>query len=142
MLEAAWVMMPFLALFFALFDFSLSIFIQNTLRNAAREGIRFAVTQQTGAGGQDAAIKAVVKTNAMGFLPNTSNITVSYLRGIDLVAVSGIGSNSGGNICIVSVSNFTWGLVAPLWQAINAITYTVSSSDVMEAPPNGILPAR
>ena len=142
MLEAAWVLMPFLALFFALFDFSLSIFIQNTLRNAAREGIRYAITQQTGSSGQDAAIKAIVKSNALGFLPDTSKISITYLRGTDLQTVTGTGSNGGGNICIVSISNFTWGLAAPLWQVINAVTYSVSSSDVMEAPPNGILPTR
>ena len=38
------------------------IFIQNVLHNAVREGVRFAITQQTGGSGQDAAIKSVVQT--------------------------------------------------------------------------------
>src|ERR1700730_14888072 len=68
MLEGALVMLPLMAICFAMLDFPLAIFIQNTLRNAVREGVRYAITQQTGAGGQDAQIKAVVERNSMGFL--------------------------------------------------------------------------
>ena len=67
-LEAALVFLPLIAILFALMDFSVAIFVKNVLFHAVREGVRYAVTQQTGAGGQDAAIKAVVQTNAMGFL--------------------------------------------------------------------------
>ena len=64
--EEALIVLPMLALGFALLDYCLAIFIQNTLRNAVREGIRFAITEQTGSSGQDAAIKAVVQANGMG----------------------------------------------------------------------------
>jgi len=60
MVEAAFVILPMLAIAFALLDYSLGIFVQNVMRNAVREGARFAITQQFGGGGQDAAIKAVV----------------------------------------------------------------------------------
>src|ERR1700730_15407438 len=72
-IEASLVLLPLLAICFALLDIPLAIFIQNTLRNAVREGVRFAITQQTGAGGQDAAIRAIVIQNSIGFL-NQSDI--------------------------------------------------------------------
>src|SRR5580698_11578084 len=67
-LEGALVLLPMMALFFAMMDYPLGIFIQNSLREAVREGVRFAITQQTGAGGQDAAIKAQAESYSMGFL--------------------------------------------------------------------------
>src|SRR5438105_7487728 len=82
--EAALVIMPTLALCFSLLDFPLMIFIQNTVENAVREGARFAITQQTGSGGQDASIKRIVKANSMGFLNDSSlgsgdaSITIQY----------------------------------------------------------------
>src|SRR5438067_9034131 len=70
--EAALAIMPTMALCFSLMDFPLMIFIQNTVENAVREGVRFAITQQTGTGGQDATIKRIVKSNSMGFLNDTA----------------------------------------------------------------------
>jgi len=141
-LETGLVILPLMAILFALMDFSIVIFVQNVLRHAVREGVRFAVTQQTGAGGQDAAIKAIVQTNAFGFLPDPSKITIQYLDSTTLTPVAGAGSNAQGNVCIVSISNFGWSLMVPIWQSSAPIGLSASSSDVMEAPPNGILPSR
>ena len=131
-----------MALLFALMDFSIVIFVQNVLHHAVREGVRFAITQQTGAGGQDAAIKSTVETNAFGFLSDPSKISIQYLNPTTLAAVAGVGSNGQGNICIVSVTNYGWKLMVPIWQTTAPITLSAASSDVMEAPPNGILPGR
>ena len=136
------VILPLMALLWGLMDFSIAIFVQNVLRHAVREGVRFAITQQTGAGGQDAAIKATVQTNTFGFLSDPSKITIQYLNPTTLAAVAGAGSNGQGNICIVTVTNYAWKLMVPLWQATAAINLSAASSDVMEAPPNGILPGR
>src|SRR5579871_871808 len=73
-MEGSLVILPLMALGLALLDYPLAIFIQNTLRSAVREGVRFAITQQTGSGGQDAAIKTIVENNSMGFL-NDADIT-------------------------------------------------------------------
>jgi Flp pilus assembly protein TadG len=148
-LEAALVLLPLLAIGFALLDFSLAIFLQNTIRNAAREGVRFAITQQTGAGGQDAAIKTAVQNNSMGFINSTqltanppgATITVQYYDPATLTLQTGTGSNAGGNICVVTVTlNRAW--MAPLWRNTGLMTFSAASSDVMEAPPNGVIPAR
>ncbi len=149
MLEGALVLLPLLAIGFALFDYPFAIFIQNTLRNAVREGVRFAITQQTGAGGQDAAIKSVVQHNSIGFLgdsvlngtPPGATITIDYISPTTLSAVSGNGSNAPGNICVVTATiQHAW--MAPVWRGTGLLTFTASSSDVMEAPPAGGVPSR
>jgi Flp pilus assembly protein TadG len=146
--EAALVLLSMMALFFAMIDIPLGIFIQNSLREAVREGVRFAITQQTGPNGQDAAVKAVVESYSMGFLSDaaisagTAAFSITYYNGTTLAnAGTGAGSNAQGNICVVSASvQHSW--IAPVWQGTGALTFSASSSDMMEAPPNGILPTR
>ena len=147
LLEGALVLGPFLAMGFAILDYSLAIFIQNSVRNAAREGVRYAITQQTSGGSQDRAIQNVVITNSMGFLTstmltnNTADITIQYYDPNSLTLLTGPGSNAGGNVCVVTATiNWTW--MAPLWRNAGLISFSGASSDVMEAPPNGLLPAR
>jgi Flp pilus assembly protein TadG len=146
-LEGALILLPMMAMFFAMIDVPFAIFKQNTLRESVREGVRFAITQQTGAGGQDAAIKSVVKNYSMGFLNDaditagTSTFSITYYDGATLNAVNGAGSNAQGNICVITASiQHYW--IAPVWRSGSALTFNASSSDVMEAPPSGILPSR
>ena len=143
-LEAAFVFLPLIAILFALMDFSIAIFVKNVLFHAVREGVRYGVTQQTGTTGQDAAIKAVVQTNAMGFLNGDSGlayISVTYHDAKTGAVAVGVNSNSGGNICVVSVTAFPWAYFAPVWRSSSA-SFTATSSDAMESPPNGVLPSR
>ncbi len=147
LLEGTLVILPLMAIAFALLDFPIGIFIQNTLRNAVREGVRFAITQQTGAQGQDAAITTVVENNSMGFLNDadisagTSSIAINYYNKSTLAGVSGAGSNGAGNICVVTATiQRHW--MAPVWRSTGLLSFNASSSDVMEAPPNGVLPGR
>jgi Flp pilus assembly protein TadG len=149
MLEGALIILPLMALGFAMLDYPLGIFIQNTLRNAVREGVRFAITQQTGANGQDAAIKAIVENNSMGFLndtdlnssPAAATITITYYDPTTLTAVTGVGSNDQGNICVVTATiQHAW--MAPVWRSTGLLTFSASSSDMMEAGPSGVIPSR
>jgi Flp pilus assembly protein TadG len=148
-LEGTLVILPLMAIGFALLDFPLGIFIQNTLRNAVREGCRFAITQQTGSNGQDAAIKSVVEQNSMGFVNEnditgsnpTTTFSVTYYDKSTLSVATGAGSNGQGNICVVTVTiQRKW--MAPLWRSTGLLSFSASSSDVMEAPPGGVLPGR
>ncbi len=149
LVEGALILLPLLAIGFALLDFPLAIFIQNTLQGAVREGCRFAITQQTGTGGQDAAIKAVVETYSMGFLTNAditsgvSSFSITYYNPTSSLsaAVTGVGSNAQGNICVVSAT-IRRKFMAPIWQASGLIPFSATSSDMMEAPPNGVLSSR
>ena len=102
MLEGALVLLPLMAIGLALLDFPLGIFIQNTLRNSVREGVRYAITQQTAAGGQDAAIRDVIKQNSVGFMtdadlnasPARSTIVIQYYDPVTLVEKTGTGCKS------------------------------------------------
>jgi Flp pilus assembly protein TadG len=140
-IETALIILPLFALGFAILDYSLAIFIQNVLRNAVREGARFAITEQTGAGGQDAAIKAVVQAKSLGFLSDTSTISVTDYDKKTLQAVTGAGTNAQGNICVVAVTAFPWTAIAPIWRS-TSYSFNAASADTFEAPPNGILPLR
>jgi len=145
-LEAALVILPTMALCFSLLDFPLQIFIQNSVQSAVREGVRFAITQQTGVGGQDAAIKPVVKNNSMGFINdtaisnNTAAINLQYYDQ-NLNPVSGAGSNAGGNIFVLTASvKRSW--MVPIYLSSALLTFQASSADMMEAPPGGNVPTR
>ena len=69
LIEVAVVFVPFLAIFMALFDFGMAIFLKNTMQFAVRQGVRYAITSQTMPGmGQDDSIKSVVTKFSFGFL--------------------------------------------------------------------------
>jgi Flp pilus assembly protein TadG len=150
--EGALVLLPMMALFFAMMDFPFALYIQNSLREGVREGVRFAITQQTGAGGQDAAILAVVESYSMGLLTaanitaGTSTFSITYYDGMSTStplanAGTGTGSNAQGNIIVVNASvQHSW--MAPVWRSTGILSFSASSSDVMEAPPLGVLPSR
>jgi Flp pilus assembly protein TadG len=140
-LETALVIVPMLALAFALMDYSLAMFIQNVLRNAVREGVRYGITEQTGGGGQDAAIKSVVQSSSLGFLATTATISVTDFDKTTLLPVTGAGSNGQGNICVVAITGFSWSAMAPIYRA-TGYSFNAASADVFEAPPNGVLPGR
>ena len=147
LVEGSLVILPLMAIFFALIDYPLAIFIQNTLRGAVREGVRYAITQQVSGGGhQDVDIKNVVEYNSLGFLNDidiaagNSSLTIQYYDK-SLTQVFGTGSNGFGNICVVTAM-IKKGWMAPLWRESGLVPFYASSSDVMENGPAGVIPAR
>lgn len=141
--ETALVLLPFLSLFFALFDFGMAIFVRNTFQHAVREGVRYAVTYQTSCGcgsGHDSSIKAVVQQQAMGFLSGTANEEKIKIRYYDPATLSEVAANAQGNVVEVSVEGYTWGVVTPLLGNMNPIPLTVRASDRMESLPGGVNP--
>ncbi|MBZ5604780.1 MAG: pilus assembly protein [Acidobacteriia bacterium] len=145
-IESALIILPLFAVGFAMMDFALALFIQNTLREAVREGVRYAITEQTGSGGQDAAIKSTVENASMGFLTDAdissgvSSFSINYYDS-NLNAVSGVNSNAPGNLIVVSATiNRKW--MAPLWRGTGLIPFSAYSSDIMESAPNNITPTR
>ena len=143
-LETALVLTPVLALLFGIIDFSMAIFVRATLQSAVREGVRYAVTYQTSGGCQDASIKAVVQSNAMGLVSSSANgalIHTRYYAPTDLTTeVTGAGSNAPGNVVQVSVENYQWAWVAPLLRPGGSINVNVYAADRMEGLPGGTSP--
>src|SRR5438445_8232713 len=84
-LETVLVLIPMMTILLAIIDFSLAIFVMDTLEYAARQGCRYAITGNTYGGGvnQDASIRQVVRANSMGFLSDPvkvpdANIAINY----------------------------------------------------------------
>src|SRR4051794_38331358 len=83
-LESVLIILPLFAVLCAILDFSMALFIRNSLVSAVREGTRYAITGQTGAGGnacQDGSIKSIVQENSMGLLAGSdgaAKIQIQY----------------------------------------------------------------
>jgi len=136
--EAGLILVPFMALVLGITEYSLAIFVRTTMQHAVREGVRYAVTYQKMSGlCQDASIKEVVRRNAMGFLKPadvTNNVFVRYYRP-DTFALSS--ENKPGNLVEISVENYQWRWIAPLWRSATPMTIVTRSLDRMEGLPGG-----
>lgn len=144
--EAGLIFLPLFALILAIIDFSVAVFIKNTLHLATREGCRYAITGRVETGMRhDASIRSVVKSYSMGFLSGQdadSKIHIEYYDPKTLMRVAGVGSNRGGNIVEVSVQNYPWLWMAPLMRGADTMMFSAASSDVMEPSPGGVPPLR
>jgi Flp pilus assembly protein TadG len=140
LIETSLVLVPLLALLFAIIDFGFAIFLRSTFQHAVREGVRYAVTFQTMAGlGHDASIKKTVQDNSMGFLHsgNANLIQINYFLPNTLAATP---NNDPGNLVEVSVNNYSFGWMAPLMRSATPLAISVRSSDRMETLPGGMNP--
>ncbi len=144
--EFALCMMPFRALKLAIVDFSMPIFLKSTFTNAVREGCRFGITYNLVYGGttytsQTAAVKAVVQANAMGFLAGVAGagyIDVSYYSPVTPFGkIVGSSANAGGNILMVSIQNYSWNWIVPMWRTATPLSISAVSADRLESLPSG-----
>ena len=140
-IEAAFVLVPLFALIFGIVDFGLAIFLKSTLQHAVREGVRYAVTYQTGDGmGHDDSIRSAVQDNAMGFLSGEDALDLVTIRYYDPLTLLEVPGNDPGNLIEVSVENYSWGWLGPLLRSATPIQMTARSSDRMEGLPGGTSP--
>lgn len=143
--EFALVLLPLMAFLFLLMDTAWVIFARATLQHAAREGVRFGVTGQIKAPASclGASVREVVVANAFGFVPSTSAssmVTVTYYNPNTLAVQTGSGATAAGNVIQVSIAGLNLSSFAPVWRSSSPISLVASASDVLESPPNGILP--
>ena len=150
LVEGSFVILPLLAVLFGVLDVSIAIFVKNTVQFAVCQGVRYAVTSQTMTGmGQDDSIKKVVESYTLGLLDSLSpdhvgknRLSITYYDPLALTPVVGVGSNSGGNIVVVSASGLSWAWMVPLLRSATPLQFSVSSADIMEATPVAGAPAR
>ena len=144
LVEFSLVMIPMFGVLFLVIDLSWMLFARSTLQYAVREGVRYAVTGQTMTGmGQDNSIRTVVQQNSMGILSGSSGaskISIAYFDPNNNLAATT--SNAGGNLVQVSVSGLSVFPMAPLFHSASPLSLSAVSSDVVEASPGGIPPAR
>jgi Flp pilus assembly protein TadG len=145
-LEGAFVAGALFMILFAIIDFSVAILIKNTIQDAVRVGVRYAITGQTisGAGGQDNSIRQIVEQNSLGFLNagNANLIAINYYNPATLLLVTGVNSNAAGNIVQVNVSGFSWAWMAPYGRDATPLQIAASSADIVEPNATGVPPAR
>ncbi len=139
-IEAGLITLMMFALIFLLMDISLSLFIKSTLQEAARDGVRFAVTEQltTGDSYLTDSINRVVQQGALGFISNPAcQVTVSYLDpyGGPVTTVQ------GGDIVQVSITGYQYTPLGAILKSGAPINIAVSASDVMEQCPLAGCPA-
>ena len=142
--EFSLVLLPLMAFTFLIMDVAWVCFAQASLQHAVQAGVRAAVTSYVPTGGQDAYIRSVVQSNAMGFLSGQSGlgqIKVCFLSPSNLSQClpDKPGINAGGNVVQVSVSDIPVNSLGPiLREGWSTIYLQASSSDVMEgSPQNG-----
>ena len=140
--ELSFVIVPLLAVLFAIADFAMPIFLHSTFNHAAREATRFGITFSTTYNGttystQTDAIKAVVQANTLGFLQGAtglSQIFVKYYLPVSPFGqVTGTGANANGNIVEVSISGFNWLPMAPVSRVSQALSVGAISADRLES---------
>jgi Flp pilus assembly protein TadG len=150
------VLLPTMALLSGFFDVTFAIFNWSVIQNAAREGVRYAITFQTMSGrGQDASIAQTVINNAMGLIPasvaidstnsTTFSITTNYYTQLNPNTPLTTGTpNSPGNLVEVSVVNYqlNWmvpiaGTVANPFRNQAPATINVYARDVLNGYPAG-----
>lgn len=138
-----------MAFVFLIIDVAWICFAQSSLQHAVQAGVRSAVTSYVPPGGpsQDAYIKSVVQQNAMGFLAGDvglSALKINYYSPSNLSqALSGAGSNAGGNVIEIAVKNVPVSTLGPiLREDWSTVFMQASSSDVMESSPGGVPPPR
>lgn len=138
-IETALVLMPLLAIVFAIVDHGLVVFLQSTFQHAVREGVRYAVTYQVQAGlGHDASIRTVVVRNAMGFLNGRESAV--KIRYFDPTTFQEVPDNVPGNIIEVSIEGYQHRWMAALWRAPGTLQIRARSADRMEGLPTGASP--
>jgi hypothetical protein len=133
--------LPIMAMIFAVIDFAMPIFLQSLFTHAVREGVRYGITYQTKPSmTHSASIKRVVQDCSAGFLAestNLSKIQVKFYSPITFAEQTGANRNAGGNILEVSISGYSWGMMAPLWRSRTSYAVNAISSDRLEHLPFG-----
>jgi TadE-like protein len=151
--EFSLILLPLLAFVFLIIDVSWICFASASLQHAVQIGVRAAVSgyvpDSAKGKGQDAYIRSAVQQNAMGFIgddpKSLDKIRIDYYSRSNLSKPlgNGSGTNVGGNVVQVSISNVRISTLGPImgpdWAELNL---GATASDVMESSPDGIPPAR
>lgn len=153
LVEGVFTIIPTVALILAFVDLGLAIYNWNTLQNAVREGVRYAITfQRSGSLGQTDSIKQVVQQYSMGLVHRTDtpqHIFVCYANPSSPNTCIPSGGNVPGNIVEVSVQNFSYSRLAPLSGSYSSsvapiygnrspVTFKVYSADILGGYPVGM----
>lgn len=157
LIEFTLVMFPFFAFLFVTCDLCWALFAEGSIQYAVRRAVRYGVTNPK-VPDLTAAIKASVQQESLGVLygpSGLSQIKVHYYKpDTDTGALTDVSANpkgnAGGNVLVVSVSNFA---LVPLFPRVftsgvdnSPVIFSVESADRIEPindaelPPIGVAP--
>jgi hypothetical protein len=132
--EAALVTLIMFALIFLLMDISLSLFIKSTLQEAARDGVRYGITEQllSGSSYLSDSINSVVQSSAGGFISNPGcQVTITYYDPYGGATTT----PTGGDILQVAINGYQYTPLGAIMKSGAPVSISVEASDVMEQCP-------
>jgi len=138
--EAGLITVIMFALIFLLLDIALSLFIKSTLLEAARDGVRFGVTEQLLAGDSymTDSINKVVQSSSLGFISNPGcQVTVTYFDPYGGPTTT----PTSGDILQVSINGYQYTPLGAILKSGAPVPISVQASDVMEQCPLAGCPA-
>jgi len=138
--EAGLITVIMFALIFLLLDIALSLFIKSTLLEAARDGVRFGVTEQLLAGDSymTDSINKVVQSSSLGFISNPGcQVTVTYFDPYGGPTTT----PTSGDILQVSINGYQYTPLGAILKSGAPVSISVQASDVMEQCPLAGCPA-
>ena len=135
MVEFALSFLIFLSTVLGFGQIALALWIKTTLRHAAREGVRYAITGRVEPGfGHDASIRQQVVAQAAGLI---SSAQADSLIHIDYYDQSGTPTmaNDGGNTIVLGIQDYAipWLVAAPISPLGNGMNVSASAVDRLEA---------
>jgi Flp pilus assembly protein TadG len=134
--EVGFTVVLLFGLIFLVIDLAMLLFVQSTLTQAVREGVRVGVTGRPYAGNTyvNDAIRRMVQDQALGFLNGNTGacrININYLNPDTGAASTG----KQGDLLVVSVSNFNYTPLGAILKSADPFSLSVSSSDIVEQCP-------
>ena len=137
--EAALITLIMFALIFLLMDISLSLFIKSTLQEAARDGVRFGVTEQLLSGDTylSDSIAKVVQQASLGFVKDgPCQVTINYFDPYGGATTT----PTSGSIVQVAIQGYQYTALGAILKSSAPVSISVQASDVMEACPSSGCP--
>ena len=137
--EFALVVLPLFAILFLAMDVAWMIFGWACLQEAAREGVRYAVTRSGEAESTlDSTTRRVVEKYSFGFA-KAGEISVDYYpstgyssAGVPATLDGTVGSTSVGNLVKVTINGVTLKSFAPLFRSANSYQLSASATDILQ----------
>jgi Flp pilus assembly protein TadG len=136
--EFSLIALPMMALLTGIMDVSMLVYARISLQHAVREGVRYAITWNTQTGQcHSESIKNVVRSNSMGWLNKPENFAKVQVKFYNAETLAGGAKNDPGNVVEVSVEDYEWKWVVPLWRSTAPMKMSVFASDRLEGLPAG-----
>lgn len=130
---------PMFVLIMGIIDFALPMYVRSAFTNAVREGVRYGSTFRYMSGKNHVeSIQSIVVRNSGGFLDDTNGtayVKVRFYEPGNFAEVTSGVKNADGNIVEVSIENYSWHWIAPMWRTANPLLFNIRAAERLETLP-------